>query len=1131
MSENDLSGEEEWDGYDDPAMGGDSAEEDENESVLDGKRARSNDDEDDADDGSDCVSTRNPKKRKVAKAAKGAKDSRVDDVLMGEGESSNLFRMQTEELLRSVKVDARTSERIDGILHELKDIVEEMEEVPELELSAAVKKAKMMGVAIPFPNPAPPKDWKHTFQFAKPRKIFVAGSYLLKTVTKARKTINIDIAVEMPEDLFLEKDHLNYRYFYKRSYFLAIFAGMLKEKLGDRYSLSFSACDNDRRRVILLLEPSDDGDKGGYIIRVFPTIAQNVFASRRLAPGRNSVRPISDTPNTKDSADLPSTPHYNTALLMDTSLLSSLNFLAHHSSTCGGFTTACILGRVWVSQKGLYDKFNGFLFSLVLGYLLNGQGSMRVSKSFPPEKLFTHTLKFLASPEFVRTPIFLTPNGKALDQPEVLLYYYGTSDVWKFSRDAFASHFEAVIVDSTGTINFGSNLTKVDLQHVHYEAKSTVAMLEDKVNDNFALIFLTKLSNPHMYYDVVLRVTSEPGNFPAYKEVVKLDYPDRNRFAHQFILRLISKGLQSRMKLLTADSEPTQSWSISTRNTADSVFPALRIGMILEPETGLKPLEVGPDLENVAAVSDFRRLWGRKSESRRFQDGTICEAVVWETSGNAEDNATVTGKMAAFLISRHVGIAENEGVKIWGCSLAGFLKPLGAPKDLTRGTFQNVVDAFNVFAKQLKALDSLPLSIISVLPAHPALRYTSVFVPQPRALDSNRSSGMLMLEDYLEVVLELESSVRWPDNVAAIEQMKLAYYVRIAEEFKTAHPGSACAVSYGIVKAVRCGHLDVAVPSGYRFRVRIHFDGDTTVKNGAPSDGSVDIAAHVEFLEERLVRRPSHSTRMQNACLKYPLLSFVIRLVKRFLSSHLLLRFFADEAIELIVLKLFTSPLPYPSPPCSAWTGFLRALEVLSRWNWVEEFLAVEYEPNQITAEVMTSIKWKFNARRGAKKTDDRKSFPMCIATASDLDGSWWTSKNPSKFVLRRAKAVCKAALSFLEEEMLKGTDPQISKLFVSPTTGYDAVIRLEPAKLPTFYQNISFDGAMLGAKRGRFKNLSAMSRDESSLALELFDPVDFYLMELQSAVVPNYKAMFAEMERLGLGLVAAVNLARDESF
>lgn len=38
-----------------------------------------------------------------------------------------------------------------------------------------------------------------------------------------------------------------------------------------------------------------------------------------------------------------------------------------------------------------------------------------------------------------------------------------------------------------------------------------------------------------------------------------------------------------------------------------------------------------PGFANVSPQAlDFRTFWGEKSELRRFQDGSICEAVVWE---------------------------------------------------------------------------------------------------------------------------------------------------------------------------------------------------------------------------------------------------------------------------------------------------------------------------------------------------------------------------------------------------------------------------------------------------------------------------------------------------------------------
>lgn len=44
------------------------------------------------------------------------------------------------------------------------------------------------------------------------------------------------------------------------------------------------------------------------------------------------------------------------------------------------------------------------------------------------------------------------------------------------------------------------------------------------------------------------------------------------------------------------------------------------------------------DASHVASLqaADFRQFWGEKSELRRFQDGAICEAVVWQASTLAQ---------------------------------------------------------------------------------------------------------------------------------------------------------------------------------------------------------------------------------------------------------------------------------------------------------------------------------------------------------------------------------------------------------------------------------------------------------------------------------------------------------------
>ena len=56
------------------------------------------------------------------------------------------------------------------------------------------------------------------YTFAKPAKVTVVGSYLLRSV--AKPTQNVDLAVEIPSETLEVKDQLNYRYLHKRAYYL-----------------------------------------------------------------------------------------------------------------------------------------------------------------------------------------------------------------------------------------------------------------------------------------------------------------------------------------------------------------------------------------------------------------------------------------------------------------------------------------------------------------------------------------------------------------------------------------------------------------------------------------------------------------------------------------------------------------------------------------------------------------------------------------------------------------------------------------------------------------------------------------------------------------------------------------------
>ena len=66
------------------------------------------------------------------------------------------------------------------------------------------------------------------FTFRPPTRLDLIGSFLLQSA--AEPVRNIDVALQMPPDCLLPKDHLNYRYLEKRVCYLDVIAQYLSNK-------------------------------------------------------------------------------------------------------------------------------------------------------------------------------------------------------------------------------------------------------------------------------------------------------------------------------------------------------------------------------------------------------------------------------------------------------------------------------------------------------------------------------------------------------------------------------------------------------------------------------------------------------------------------------------------------------------------------------------------------------------------------------------------------------------------------------------------------------------------------------------------------------------------------------------
>ena len=418
--------------------------------------------------------------------------------------SSHLFQLQIQQLLSQIQLNTSSSDQgkeLQKFLLELKSILLSSTQDSSgdknskkdflkknstfLENGHSFKEVqaflKKHNVEMPFfkekagpGDDSAEKESKLHFKFLAPHALHIIGSFLLQAWIKepsSSKRQYIDLAVQMPSNLFQEKDFLNYRYTQKRAYYLSVLAALLK-KSHLNLDLEFELFQQDEKRPVLILTttPSSPfhfshGGKMGpqWAIRIFPTVGPDVFTKlSKLGPLRNNLR--HETAQLLPSVpqeEWPSTSHYNNSILMDTGFLLHLNFLHHHLKNCASLKEAIILGKVWTHQRfSSYLKrgFNGFLFSMIMGYLLQStsqiNGHKRLSNEFSSYQLFKVTLEFLATHDFKMNPIVMTPDGQPIEADD-------------FSLKAFQRKFDVVILDPTGRINLGAYMTEANLDEVH----------------------------------------------------------------------------------------------------------------------------------------------------------------------------------------------------------------------------------------------------------------------------------------------------------------------------------------------------------------------------------------------------------------------------------------------------------------------------------------------------------------------------------------------------------------------------------------------------------------------------------------------------------------------------------------
>ncbi|KAF7375127.1 Mannose-6-phosphate isomerase [Mycena sanguinolenta] len=1040
---------------------------------------------------------------------------------------SSTFKLQIDALLPNVRPKAARIPPLDRFLQTLHGVLMASPPVaPQHPLEAARNFLKK-GVSVPYCLPQPSQDTNWKVAFEKPGDITMVGSWPNKISVKGKDgfKFGVDLAIEMPSNLFQEKDYLNGRFFHKRAFYLATLAAVIQDAKTLNVDVTYESASDDPRLTKLVLEPRKDKTPNDFtklnarvcIIPVLP--ADSPIALNRLSPSHSNIRISGDS----DAESLP-TPMYNSALLTALTpkpLLLSTFALKEHTPSFGD---ALALLRVWANQRG-YGQSSGLCvcgfdsmgswWAVLLGFLVLGSEpdgkktrKKPLGRGLSSYQLFRAALDFLSRHDFKEAAFQKTTEGH------------------KFPPEEYEAHHEAVLVDSSSTLNVLAGVPIGSLQLLQHDARMTLEKLNDASvgSDPFASVFLEEHRDLLTRFDTVIRVdiASAKPRSPSLHSTLDIGSPANALISS--MTTLLRQGLGNRVNAIAIlNAAPsTRPLSQALPTNPDVIY----VGLIHDPHNAFRLVDHGPaaDEPDASVAERFREFWGDKAELRRFKDGRIIESVVWDVK-TADERSQVPAMIVRHVLQRHFGLEDTAAVQSW----RGFDEVLKLPEAISRvytgsGTvlgFKGAIVAFDALVKELKSLnDELPLSLAAVSAVSEQLRYTSVFNPVP--LSESLATSLPPNARYLpamEIILHFEKSAKWPDDLRAIQKIKLAFFERMANALMTSVKGLKASVVVGdpmnTSEIQDNSRLEIVTPEGWTFSARIWHDREATLldrliigknalphinfpsekKKGKEQQEAVDAK---EVYVRRFIHAPRHHRAIAALNHRFVAFSSTVRLVKRWLASHWVLHgHISEEAVEILCASAFVGDgtdlqvdpenvvAERASVPASKERGFALVVRFLKDWKWDEGLFVHLYGRECKAGDPLPA---STSSRAGVWK----------ISTEFDPDGKVWTLHGPDVMVAHRVRALAKATWNALQG--MEDGKVDVKSLFIHPTDDYDFVVRMDPAALPRYAQNVDSSLAI----GGRYANLP---REDSPAVLRPgFDPARLLYDDLQRIYTNTFK-------------------------
>ncbi|XP_075696499.1 nucleolar protein 6 isoform X2 [Rhinoderma darwinii] len=985
---------------------------------------------------------------------------------------SSLLRMQIDELLQEVRLKDKRRKSIDDFLQKISDLIEKIPKTSETD----IVDQSWLPISVKVPFLQIPYQVKGKFHFLPPSSIKVVGSYLLGTCIKPE--INVDVAVTMPQEILQAKDNLNQRYLRKRALYLAYIAAKLAyRKIFS--SVKFAYMNSNHLKPVLLLRPHGKDEKM-VTVRIHVCLPPGMFKFNRFSPNKNNVRTtwyLEDKNVTEEGAKEPPTPHYNNTILCDLAIEQHFHHLSSCVSDFPGMKDGISLLKVWLRQRQLdkgYGSFNGFVVSMLVAYLLSRN---KINKAMNGHQVLRNTLQFLASTD-------LTVKGITMSK---------STDLSLLSIEDFHQAFEVVFVDPLGVVNLCADMTAAKYKEIQFEAKESLRVLDDA--NGFLLVLM--VPKPFVRtFDHVFHITPVTKLQKTCKKMNLLnEMIDRGgdyvSASLPFILSVLKKGLNQRVVLLSHDLLQKPEWDIKEEPAKHKDIGSLTVGLMLTADFFSSVLVKGPAADSPEAT-DFKSYWGEKAELRRFQDASICEAVVWAAS-SLEEKRRIPEFIIKHLLHLHADLPEPD------INYAGNLLDCVLAKGKKAGTGEermvSVIQSYDDLSRKLWNLDDLPLTVTAVQGTHPALRYTDVFPPilvKPdwsfcKKVSDNKCLVPLLDKPSpayvspIKVICHVEGSGKWPRDKDAIKRVKAAFQIRLAELLNDQHE---------LLCKPTATYTDV-YKDGFVFRLEVAYHREPQVmKEVLTPDGMLKSRDTEESLQLELetIHRTHLTSTLHGLHQQLPAFGGTSRLAKRWISAQLLARCITEDCVDLLVAYLFLHPAPFTAPS-SPQVGFLRFLNLMASYDWKNSPLVVNLN-GELTDADLAEIQNDF--------TSSRTELPvMFIATPKDRKMSLWTKEEPTAQILQRLIILASESLITLEKQLMQSSESSdIKMIFRPPLDLYDVLIHLNPKHIPRHREAV--DQPVKSFVRGLLEEDAAVKY--SCFPVVDYDPVQLYLSELRES-------------------------------